>query len=72
MPTYYTKNGKKIMYPNAYAKTGAPMYTYGTKYNIRCCIIFDCGCCKHSLFATSDKLYRRRGSNDECLLHTHT
>ena len=34
MPTYYTKNGKKIMYPNAYAKTGAPMYTYGTKYNI--------------------------------------
>ena len=34
MPTYYTKNGKKIMYPKAYAKTGAPMYTNGTKYNI--------------------------------------
>ena len=24
MPTYYTKNGKKIMYPNAYAKQVLP------------------------------------------------
>jgi predicted GIY-YIG superfamily endonuclease len=29
--TYYTKNGKKIWKPTAYAKTGAPMYK--TKYN---------------------------------------
>lgn len=28
--TYYTKNGKKIWNPTAYAKTGAPMYK--TKY----------------------------------------
>ena len=28
--TYYTKNGKKIWKPTAYAKTGAPMYK--TKY----------------------------------------
>ena len=28
--TYYTENGKKIWKPNAYAKTGAPMYR--TKY----------------------------------------
>ena len=26
MPDYYTKQGKKIHNPSAYAKTGAPMY----------------------------------------------
>jgi hypothetical protein len=26
MPTYYTKQGKKIINPKAYASTGAPMY----------------------------------------------
>lgn len=38
MPTYYTENGDKIRNPDAYASTGAPMYT--TKYddtpNINC------------------------------------
>ena len=31
MPNYYTKSGQYIRNPNAYAKTGAPMYT--SKYN---------------------------------------
>lgn len=33
MPAYYTKNGKYIKHPEAYAKTGAPMFKgkYGKK-----------------------------------------
>jgi len=29
MPDYYTKQGKKIRNPSAYAKTGSPMYKGG-------------------------------------------
>ena len=36
MPTYYTEKGKKIINPEAYAYTGAPMYDtkYGNTKNI--------------------------------------
>lgn len=34
MPQYYTKNGNKINNPDAYAKTGAPMYDNFTNKNI--------------------------------------
>ena len=34
MPQYYTKNGDKIKNPEAYAKTGAPMYKYNSNVNI--------------------------------------
>ena len=34
MKTFYTNNGKKIHSPEAYAKTGAPMFTCGSKQNI--------------------------------------
>ena len=34
MPQYYTKNGDKIKNPEAYAKTGAPMYNNFTNKNI--------------------------------------
>jgi predicted GIY-YIG superfamily endonuclease len=34
MPNYYTKSGQYIRNPDAYAKTGAPMYT--SKYNKVC------------------------------------
>ena len=34
MPQYYTEYGKKIYNPEAYAKTGAPMYKYNSNVNI--------------------------------------
>ena len=34
MPQYYTEYGKKIYNPDAYAKTGAPMYKYNSNVNI--------------------------------------
>ena len=34
MPQYYTKQGKQIYNPSAYAKTGAPMYSNEVKGNI--------------------------------------
>ena len=34
MPQYYTEYGKKIYKPEAYAKTGAPMYKYNSNKNI--------------------------------------
>ena len=34
MPQYYTEYGKKIYKPEAYAKTGAPMYKYNSNVNI--------------------------------------
>ena len=34
MPQYYTKQGKIIYNPSAYAKTGAPMYLIGSRKNI--------------------------------------
>ena len=34
MPKYYTKQGKQIYNPSAYAKTGAPMYSNEVKGNI--------------------------------------
>ena len=34
MPQYYTEYGKKIFNPEAYAKTGAPMYKYNSNVNI--------------------------------------
>lgn len=34
MPQYYTEFGKKIYNPEAYAKTGAPMYPYNSNVNI--------------------------------------
>ena len=34
MQKYYTEYGKKIYNPEAYAKTGAPMYKYNSNINI--------------------------------------
>ena len=34
MPQYYTEYGKKIYNPEAYAKTGAPMYKYNSNIKI--------------------------------------
>ena len=34
MSQYYTKQGKIIYNPSAYAKTGAPMFSYGSRKNI--------------------------------------
>ena len=34
--TYFTSFGKKIVSPNAYAKTGAPMYKSGSQKNQNC------------------------------------
>ena len=31
MPQYYTEYGKKIYNPEAYAKTGAPIYKFDLK-----------------------------------------